>query len=406
MSRIYEIELEDGRTLEIEADEPSQEKPSSKPSSMESQNKFGQFMNVPGAANRAAIMAMGQGQNPIEAYQRGAIQPSSIPKFQDYLPQRYMEDVANTASKIPNEGLRNLAVGGSALLNPALATAGSVADFVTNPAEIALSKVGSKVIEIVGKTGAGQAVARFFSKPRSFLKFGKDAVLNIAEKGSAGVDKLDDIVGKKYEDGIQSISGTQKNLVPIQESIDDVVASYPEEKFTQFEKIKNRLAVSDGLSASELRDLKQEIKKGIPKGVFKGTVDPTPIQYAKLKVYNAVDNSLAELGGEKYIGMKKEYSEWKNLATDARKLLLEDGRPGDSKLRNWMGFGAPRRQMKALEEINKKLPPKEQFLQDFLAWRRGQALKTVALGGGGIMMGDYLVRRAVGGAVSRSSDNR
>lgn len=399
---VYEIEMDNGDVYEIEMDEPSQEKPSE----MESQSKFNQFMNVPGAANRSAILALGKGQNPIEAYQKGAIQPSSVPKFQDVLPQRYMEDVANTASKIPNEGLRNLAVGGSSLLTPALAGAGAIADFVTNPGEVLTGKVAGKVFDIVGKTGAGQAMARFFTKPRGFLKFGKDAVVNIAEKGAAGVDKLDDIVGKKYEDGIQAIKGVQKNVVPIQESIDDVVASYPEEKFTQFEKIKNRLAASEGLSASELRDLKQEIKKGIPRGVFKGTADPTPIQYAKLKVYNAVDDALVELGGEKYIGMKKEYSEWKNIASDARKLLLEDGRPGDVKLRNWMGFGASRRQMKALEEINKKLPPKEQFLQDFQAWRRGQIAKTVGLGGGGVMLGDYLVRRAISKALSPSGDSR
>lgn len=338
--------------------------------SMEKQNFIGQTFNVPSAAIRSELLGTG--------YNYGALNPSKIPTIQKSM----LDDYYGKMPDFP----------GKTILGNVVSAGGIAGDFVTNPADMLTTLVGGKAVKAIANTPVGQAVGRFLTKQRRFLKFGKDAVLKTAEKGVAGLDKLDDLATQKYGDELKSIKGTTKGVQPIVDKIDEAVNSYPEESYTTIKKIKERIASSEGLTAEELRNLKMEARKGIPRSVFQGKSDPTPQQYAQLQVYNQIDDELVSLGGDKYKRMKAEYSDWKNTAQDAYRALLEDGRPGDVKLRNWFGYGLSRRQTKALEKANFMLPPKEQFMQDFYAWRRGQMAKGLA---GASIPITYLIHRAV-----------
>ena len=338
--------------------------------SMEKQNRIGQVFNVPSAALRSGLQGTG--------YMQGALNPSKVPSMQTAMLDDYY-------GKLPN-------FPGKTALGNIVSGTGMMVDYATNPAEILTSIVGGKLAGAVAKTPVGKALGRFMTKPRSFLKFGKDAVLNIAEKGVAGLDKLDDLAIQKYGEGLQSIKGTSSSVKPIVDKIDEAIDTYPEEGYSILKKIKERIGTSKGLSAEELRNIKMEAKKGIPRGVFQGKVDPTPQQYSQLQVYNQIDDELVTLGGDKYKAMKAEYRDWKNTAQDAYSALLENGRPGDVKLRNWFGYGLSRRQTKGLERASSMLPSKEQFMQEFYAWRRGQAAKGVAAAA---VPATYLMHRAI-----------
>lgn len=338
--------------------------------SIEKQNRMGQIFNVPGAAIRSELLGTG--------YAQGAMNPSKVPSIQSAMLDDYY-------GKLPN-------FPGKTAVGNIVSAGGLAGDFVTNPADMLTTMVGGKLVGAVAKTPVGQALGRFMTKERRFLKFGKDAVLKTAEKGVVGLDKLDDLAGQKYSEGLKSIEGKTKSTKAIADKIDEAFDTYKEESFPMLKKIKARLSVSESLSAEELRNLKMEAKRGIPRTVFQGKTDPTPQQYAQLQVYNAIDDELVGLGGQKYIGMKAEYSDWKNTASDAYKALLEDGRPGDKNLRNWFGYGLSRRQTKALEKANFMLPKGEQFMQDFYAWRRGQMAKGAA---GAAVPISYLIHRGV-----------
>ena len=327
-------------------------------------NILGNIFERPAAAIRSGLMGTG--------YEAGAINPTNVPTFQDVALQKYYDRVG---TGIPQQ------IGGLGV-----STLGYAADIAINPAEMLSMYFGGKAIKAIAQTPVGATVGRFLTKPRKFFKFGRDAVLDTATKGVAGIDKLDDIAGKKYEKELMEIKGETSNLQPITDAIIETKATFPDEKFPMLTKVEDRLAKTKSLDAVELRNLKQEIKRIIPKGIFKGTVDATPQQVYQLRVYNAIDDALVELGGDKYIGMKKDYSDWKIIASDSYRALTERGRPSDVRLRNWFGYGLPRREFKALEKVSGMLPPKEQFMHDFLAWKRGQAAKVTAGGFGTYML--------------------
>jgi len=356
-------------------------------------NIMGNIFERPGAAIRSALQGKG--------YVQGAMNPTNVPSFQNLALEKYGNMIANSTSKIPNETMRNLSLKSA---NPALmgvSALGLGADILTNPADV-LGMVAGKtpvgsgktISTAVGNTKVAQAIGRFINKPRSFLKFGKDAVLDISKRGVRGVEKLDTLAGQKYEKGIQNIKGVSKEIKPIVDKIDEAIEMYPNESYTTLKKIKTNLSSKKKpvkeLTAEELRNLKQEVKRGIPKSVFQGKTDATPQQSAQLRVYNQIDDGLVKLGGDDYIKMKAEYSDWKNTASDAYKVLLEEGRPGDVNLRNWFGYGISRRKFKALEKVSGQLPPKEQFMQEFLAWRRGQIAKGALTAG---IPASYLLHR-------------
>ena len=398
-----------GRTVKLTGDSPPTENELSEifgelnkgvsESQQGKPNVLGNIFNRPAAVAREAIrekpslalfgsMAglMGLAQGSPRA-REAAVNPSISPTFQNSMLQGYYNKVG---TGIPQQ------IGGLGV-----STLGLGADMATNPGEALTTLVGGKLLGMAGKTRAGQAVSRFMTKPRSFLRFGRDAVLDVSKKGMAGVDKLDDLAQTRYGNELAKIKGAVTDMTPIRNSIADVKAQYPDETLVQLNKLDKRLKDIKSLSASELKGIKEEIKKTVPKSVFQGKSEATPIQAAQLKVYNAVDDEIVKLGGDKYIAMKKEYSDWKNTAYDAYGILLEGGRPGDVKLRNWFGFGMSRRQRIALDKVSSLLPKDEQFMQQFDAWRRGQVAKTVGTGGGGVLLGDYLVRRAIGGIGQR-----
>ena len=97
-----------------------------------------------------------------------------------------------------------------------------------------------------------------------------------------------------------------------------------------------------------------------------------------MEIYHRINDGLERIGGEKYLGLSKEYREFMNMADDINAVILEGGRPGEAKLRGsfWRpGGNLTYRQSEALKQLNNQLPPKMQFWQDFGAWKRGQYLK-------------------------------
>ena len=173
---------------------------------------MGSIFNVPAAAIRSAIQGKG--------YMPGALNPSNVPTFQN----QFQNKVSDIASNIPNDAIRNyVAFMGAQAVQPA----GAVADFVTNPADVLgaiapfapgakqVGKAVSTAVKPIVNTPAVQAVGRFLTKERKFLKFGKDAVLKISEKGVAGLEKLDDLASLKYEEGLKAIKGKTTQLTPI-----------------------------------------------------------------------------------------------------------------------------------------------------------------------------------------------
>jgi len=385
----YQIELEDGKVYEIETEPVKKEvapdrmvgmtgKVSESDYASGKRNVLGNIVDRPQAAVRSFLT----GKNPVEAFKN----PKDIPSIQNEMLKSYWAGLKPEQSNLFTRAIHS--IGGLPV-----SAAGYAADVATDPRTYLLGAVG-KGVQAVGATKiakpAFDALGRFLTKERRFLKFGKDAVLDIAKKGVSGLDKLDDLAGQKFESELQKIEG-KSGTSNITKTIEEVQDMYPDEKFTKLQQIKDRFTPENRLSAEELRNLKQELKKGIPSSVFKGTAEPTALQRAQLKVYNSVDDELVGLGGEKYIKMKAEYRDWKNTASDAYKALLEDGRAGDKNLRNWFGYGLTRRQTKALEKTSGSLPNNEQFMQEFYAWRRGQMLKGAA---GAAIPAAYLLHRA------------
>lgn len=214
-------------------------------------------------------------------------------------------------------------------------------------------------------------------KRNPVFKFGKEVPLQVAEKADVGLKKVSESVYNQYEQKLKDITGKSNNFDDITSKIDEIENAYPENTPKLLKKIRERLFETTEMSAEELRNLKMELKKGV-ESVLKGKADANPLQQAQLEIYNMVDDKIVELGGDKYIKMKSEYTKFKNMSNDVKSTIMERGRPGDITLRNWGGLGLTRRQAKSLEQLNKQLPKEEQFLKTYNAWRRGQLMKVAA----------------------------
>ena len=359
-------------------------------------NLLGDIFQRPGAAVRSGLMGKG--------YAAGAAEPEKVPYFADILMQQEHEKVADRAAKRGGILDPNHPVGRALVemesFNKGVSgqVAGTALDIITNPADILTMMAANPALRAFSKTKGGQAIGRFFSKPRRFFKFGKRTVQDIAEKAHKGIKITWDKQSDMYDEGLKSIKGNSKNLQPIVDKIDDVINDYPEQPFTNLKKTKDRLMTKQSLTAEELHNLKQELKKGIPKSVFKGSSEADAIQGARLRVYDTVDDTLSELGGQKYVDMKAEYREFKNMVQDVNSAILERGRPGEQILRGTFmrpGGTLTYRQSQALKQLSGKLPSQYQFWHDFTAWQRAQLLKRLAaIGiGGGLLYG---TRRRVG----------
>ena len=212
----------------------------------------------------------------------------------------------------------------------------------------------------------------------------------IAEKASRGIDKVGEYLSDKYEKMFDGITKGVASVDDLVQSVDDAIAQYPSgTNVGKLNTIRESLLAKKNITAKELHNLKQEVRKIIPKGVWRGTQDIDAIQNAHRDVYFKINDKLAELGGKEYKALSQEYRQYKNFEMLANKMFKANGQPSNSKIFNKMDVPTER----ALEGLNRQLTPDEQFLQELNAIRRGDSFKKYGamglIGLGGI---DYLKR--------------
>jgi len=340
------------------------------------QNLWGDI-GRPAAAIRGEILNPMTGNlqqdiaNQGKGFVKGWQDPASIPSLQSEALKYYYSQTPDFLGK-------------TALGNVVSAT-GLAADVATDPT----TYLSAGVLKLLSKTPVAKPIMNFLTKERRFLKFGKDAVLDVAEKASKGERIVKTTIGKKYDTFIDDIGKSTKDSIDrvgldeIKGVADSILNEFPNmPNKGKIAAISERLANTDKLSARELLNLKQEAKLAIGKSVLEGKVKPNAIQATQSKLVRAIDEKILDLGGDKYKSLKLEYRDYANMIDDVNSIILERGRPGDIKLRGTFlnpGGSMSRRQFKSLESLSKQLPAKDQFMQEFLAWKRGQLLKRYGL---------------------------
>ena len=299
------------------------------------------------------------------------------------------EAINKTASSEYSDLYRNANLPGSNSTNMAgqmiPQLAGGLLDIGTRPSSVILPEA----LKGIAKTPIGQELGKFLTKQRGFLNLGgQKTAQKIAEKADKGIDKVGQFMSTKYDDlfnELKTAKGTAK-VDDILTSIDDVKSSYPTEFAGKLKQIQTKLAnvqkTGKGLSAEELLNLKQEARKLVPKPVWQGRIEPDALQASKQEIYYKINDALGSLGGEKYKTLSGEYRQFKEAQRLIGKVFYNQGVPSNARV------GAPIDipQRRAMETINNQLAPKEQFLAQLEAWRRGQAVKKVApwVAGGGV----------------------
>lgn len=346
-------------------------------------NIWGNIYTRPASALRSALY---HPSHPIQEYIKGALEPTKIPTPQQVLLKKYWET-------LPPEQVNPLSLAVHTLGGFPVSALGYGLNIVTNPAELLTMWGTSKAIQTIAPTKVGQAIGRFFTKERKFLKFGKRAVQDIAEKVAQGQTKIFGEFNQKYENLFNEIKEGSTQIDDVTDAINTArINAFPnsgvERKMTE---LSDRLENFNELSANQLQSMKQEVRKILPKNVWLGQIRANPEQHFVKEVYKSINTALARIGGEKYTGLSQEYKDFSNMIDEINSVILQRGKPTDIRLRGrfGLGMGLSTPQREALEKLNWMLPNKEQFLQDFLAWRRGQLLK-LGLGatlGAGIGLG-------------------
>jgi len=146
-------------------------------------NILGNIVDRPAAAVRGGIQAMAPGgQTPMQGFQQGSINPTSVPTFQEQALEKFAPKTESTALNFAG-GL------------PASA-GGLAADIATNPASLLMMLLGNTATNAVGKTGPGQAVGRFMNKPRSLKNlFRFDNALKQAQKSQVALEEVRNTLG-------------------------------------------------------------------------------------------------------------------------------------------------------------------------------------------------------------------
>ena len=147
-----------------------------------------------------------------KGYMAGYNEPQNVTSIQNTMLDKYYGMVGQQAQKMPDRFQQQAHIGVSSLGGLGISAIGYGADIVTNPAELLTILGSGKALKMIAPTPVGKALGRFLNKPRKFLKFGRDAVLDTATKGVAGINKLDDIAGQKYE---KSLSSCLKTTIPL-----------------------------------------------------------------------------------------------------------------------------------------------------------------------------------------------
>lgn len=188
----YQFEV-DGETYEFDVDDgersftPQQQIAQETPKVLGSEKIGTAVMETgtrPGAANRAALLGLGAGEDVGQAYQRGVEQPESVPTFADLGEQGFMSmadplDPRTGQPLIPQNIRENPIVKGVQTIGASgMRTAGQLADIATNPLETALAIGSIKPIGMIGgavaKTPVGKVLGEALTKKRN-VPFSKEA---------------------------------------------------------------------------------------------------------------------------------------------------------------------------------------------------------------------------------------
>lgn len=378
--KTYEIEMDDGKVYEIDVEEesvPSQtQQPAQSPELWGGNDPVSAFMRF--SRNVGSGTARGL---------TGGFVPENVMPPPD--PNSVGGMIGNVGGSLAGFGkARGLAIaGGKALkMAPGLAKLGAsaLAGAYATPGERGLG---------AALGGVGETIATFLPK---LVKFGgAKTAQKIAEKADKGFHKAYETIETKYDDLFSKIKeGTAKS--------DDIVEAMNEAKANSTtdsiigRKMGNyakELSESKEINVERLQKLKQEIRKLVPKSVWKGTSDANSDQHFAKEVYYKVNDALAKIGGEKYLGLNDEYKTFKKAQDLARQFFYEKGQPSGLRVGSPMSEAARR----GMAGINKGLSPEDKFMQDFLAWRRGQNVKKVAPwvvgGGAGSVIADRILNR-------------
>lgn len=229
---------------------------------------------------------------------------------------------------------------------------------------------------------------------------GKKTGQKIAEKADKGMESLSKKLGESYDDLFGKIDG-KTNTVDVISDLQSTLDEFPEgANVGKIKSIIKRIKGKKEISARELFNIKKEISKTISPNVWNGVADADAMTNSREQLYWKLSKRLEKLGGEKYSGLTEEYKTFKQSERLARKMFYRQGVPSNAPLGGTYDVPTQR----AVRSLSGQLPPEQQFSQAFEAWRRGQNVKKVALGGGALTLGDYLVRRWISGLASNRND--
>ena len=227
--------------------------------------------------------------------------------------------------------------------------------------------------------------------PKLFSLGGRKTAYAIAQKGSKGLDKLNEALSNKYDTLFAKIDKGSTSVDDILETAQNVKNAYPEgsnmgKVGSLIKRLEEMKSAGQKIGAKELHNLKQTIRKIVPKSVWQGSADADAIQNAQQSLYWKVTEKLEEIGGKAYKGLTQEARNFYQQAKLARKMFQSGGIPTDKALIGSLGRGnydIPTQT--AVRNLSKQLPYQDQFANAFEAWRRGQGLKRnvgLAFGGG------------------------
>jgi len=253
----------------------------------------------------------------------------------------------------------------------------------------------------IGATAGVTTSFLFNALPKLINLGGKKTAQVIAEKADKGIDKLSQTLSNKYDNMFSKIGKGEVPNDNVFNAIRQAIDTFPEGSGAgKLQKIADRLANEENITATELHNLKQEISKLIPKSVWNGTQDANAIQNAYENIYWTITKELEKLGGEQYSGLTDEYRNFKLAERLARKVFYRQGVPSEYAVAKGI-YDIPTQ--RAVRGLSTQLPPEEQFAQDFEAWRRGQAFKKWGgISGSGILA--YLAHRILTNKLLRNGE--
>jgi len=160
----YELTLEDGSIYQVDTEEPTTGnaltgKVSVSDYNAGKRNLLGNIVDRPSAAIRGALQ---NPRNPIEGYKQGAVNPGSVPGFQEQWLDAYYKKFGVNPLTLPGGNL--------------VSAGGLAADLATNPANLLMMLAGKtpmgggrNLAGLIGESRPYQALENLFNKPAGEL---------------------------------------------------------------------------------------------------------------------------------------------------------------------------------------------------------------------------------------------